>query len=170
MSALSWRLASRTAVALLLLVVLSGRIGAQNRRTVLTVSGLPLSVTNPTATDFEAGSVSLGSSTFSVDLTTNVGGGFPVRVTTVNVRCQTACPNSGTLPVSALQWRRSDLGTWNTLTTGFALVETRTATFNGTNDPWSNSIFWRYLLSWTGTPPTAATQFRIDFQLVVTAP
>lgn len=163
--------ALRIGVAVLALVAgAAGGLDAQNRRTVLTISGLPLAAANPTATDFDNGSVSVGSSSFSVDLTTNAGGGFPVRVTTVQVRCQSPCPNSGTLPLASLQWRRADLGTWNTLTTTFVTVETRTATFGGTNDPWSNSVFWRYNLSWTTRPPVADTEYWIDFQLVVTAP
>lgn len=170
MSALALRLFRCSAGVWLLLSLVVATGAAQPPRTVLTVSGLPLSVTNPTADDFDAGSVSLGSSAFTVDLTTNGGGGFSPRVTTVSVRCTSTCPSSGTLPVASLQWRRADLGTWNTLTTAFVAVETRTATFAGANDPWSNSIFWRYLLSWTTRPPAAATQFRLDFQLQVTAP
>ncbi len=145
--------------------------GQGNRRTSLTVTGLPLSVATTTTADFDAGSVSLGSMSFVVDLRTNVGGGgFSPRVTTVQVRCGAPCPTSGTLTVGALQWRRSDLGVWNALTTAFVTVETRTAAFNGVNDPWGNSIFWRYALTWTGTPPTAATAFQLEFQLTVAAP
>jgi hypothetical protein len=72
--------------------------------------------------------------------------------------------------VGGLQWRRADLATWNTLTTAFVTVEARTATFNGANDPWNNAMFWRYVLTYTGTPPTAASEFRIQYQLQVTAP
>lgn len=56
------------------------------------------------------------------------------------------------------------------LTTTFVTIETRTATFNGTNDPWANSVAWRYALSYTGTPPRAATAYFVQFQLQVTAP
>jgi hypothetical protein len=143
---------------------------AQLAFTQLSVTGFPLTNTGPSLLDFDAGSVSLGSTTFTVNLTLNLFGNFSPRVTAVNVRCNPACPASGTLPLAGLQWRRADLATWNTLTTAFAPVETRTATFNGTNDPWSNSLFWRYQLSYTGTPPTAATQFNVQFQLQVTAP
>jgi len=136
------------------------------RRTVLTVTGFPLAVTQTTTTDFDAGSVAIGSVSFSVDLTTNQGGGFPTRVTTVNVRCGPACTGN----FGRLQWRRSDLGTWNTLTSSFALVESRTAVFNGTNDPWSNSVFWRYQLAYASDPPSGPSEHQIEFQLVVTAP
>lgn len=152
---------------LLISAVASPALGQGNRRTVLTLTGLPLSVTSTSPNDFDAGSVAIGSNNFSVDLTTNSGGGgFSPRQTAVNVRCAAGCPAS----VTNLQWRRSDLGTWNTLTTTFALIETRTASFNGANDPWSNTVFWRHNLAWTANPPAAAVTFFLEFQLVVTAP
>lgn len=161
-------IAARTwgAALVVLLIGLAAPVEAQGRRTVLTITGLPLAVASTSPNDFDAGSVSIGSNGFSVDLTTNSGGGFSPRVTTVNVRCAVGCPAG----VTNLQWRRNDLGTWNTLTTTFALVESRTAAFSGVNDPWSNSIFWRYQLTWTGSPPAAITTFNLEFQLVVTAP
>lgn len=169
--------AARRASSILLALIVGFALApsdlrAQGQRiSEMTISGFPLSVAGATTVDFEAGAVSLGTTGLSIDLTKNTGGGgFSPRVTTVNVQCATPCPASGTLPLGALQWRRADLGTWNTLTTSYVLVESRTATYGGTNDPWSNSIFWRYQLTWTGTPPTAATQFNIRFQLVVTGP
>ena len=161
--------------AFVLLALASGAIASLeaqgSRRTNLTVTGLPLSVATTTTADFDALSVAIGSFSFTVDLTTNSGGaGFSPRSTTVQVRCGTPCPASGTLAVGSLQWRRSDLGTWNPLTTAYVTVENRTATFGGANDPWSNTVFWRYALSWTGNPPTAATAFYLQFQLTVAAP
>lgn len=138
--------------------------------TRMTVADFPLTNTGPTILDFDAGSVSLGSTAYSVELLLNFFGSFSPRVTAVAVRCNTPCPASGTAPVARLQWRRADLATWNTLTTTFVNIETRTATFGGTNDPWSNAMFWRYQLSYTAVPPMAATQFNIQFQLQVTAP
>jgi hypothetical protein len=154
------------------LALSTSALGAQGQRiSELTISGFPLTVTGATTVEFEAGAVALGSTSFSIDLTKNTGaGGFSPRITTVNVQCGAPCPASGGLSLAGLQWRRADLGTWNTLTTTYALIETRTATFDGTNDPWGNSVAWRYQLSWTGTPPAAATQFNIQFQLVVTSP
>jgi len=161
-------------VALLLAIVglIAPELGAQGQRlSVLTLSGFPLTSTTTTVANFDAGFVSIGTTSFTVDLTRNAGGGgFSPRVTTVQVLCALPCPASGTLPPGALQWRRADLGAWNAIGTTGALVETRTATFNGANDPWGNSVDWRYALSWTGTPPTDATQFNIAFELVVTAP
>ncbi len=146
--------------------------GAQgNRRTSLTVAGAPLVATGTTTTDIDAGSIALGAVSLTVDLTTNTGGtGFSPRVTTVQVRCRLPCPASGAAAVANLEWRRADLAVWNPLTTTFVTIESRTATFAGTNDPWSRQVFWRYTLGWTTTPPRSATVFNIDYQLTVTAP
>jgi hypothetical protein len=159
--------ATALALFITLILALAPDAGAQN--TVLTVTGFPLSVTSTTGADFETGSVSLGTTSFSVNATTNAG--FATRTTTVSVRCSAGnCPNTGTLSLTGLQWRRVDQATWNQLTTTVAAVETRQITFNGANDPWGNSIEWRYLLSWTANPPTAMTRFRIRFQLTTTSP
>lgn len=139
---------------------------AQNRRTVLDVTGLPLTVTSTSTTDFDAGSVTVGTVNFSVDLTTNAGGAFPTRVTTVQVRCGPTCAGA----FDRLQWRRTDLPTWNTLSTTFVDIETRTATFDGVNDPWSNTIFFRHLLAYATDAPSGPTAYTLQFQLVVTAP
>lgn len=161
----------RTALLGFALAAPLGTAEAQNRRTTLTLAGFPLAVASTSASDFDAGAVTLGSTSFTVDLTTNSGGGgFSPRVTEVAVACTAPCPNTGTLGVSGLQWRRNDLGTWNALTTTNVVVETRTATFNGTNDPWSNTLHWRYVLSWTANPPTGATNWQVAMRLTVTAP
>lgn len=140
------------------------------RRTALTVTGLPVTVSNISASDFEAGSRVLGSLTFTVDATSN-NPAFSPRLTTVNVRCFAPCPTTGTLAATGLQWRRGDLAAWNALTTTQTLVETRTVTFGGTNDPWTNSIQFRYLLDWATTAPTTApTTFQVEVQLTVAAP
>lgn len=137
--------------------------------TSLTIAGWPLTATTTDGAAFEAGGVLLGTTTFTVDATSNFIF-FPNRATTVEVRCVPACPRSGTLPLSGVQWRRNDQAAWTTLTTTFVTVESRTLTFNGANDPWSQSMHWRYALSWTANPPTAASQFRIEYRLTVAAP
>jgi len=150
-----------------LLVSVSQDAGAQ--RTVLSLSGWPRTVTSTSATDFEAGFVLLGATTFTVDATTNT----PVltsRSTTVAVQCVPACPRTGTLPLAGVQWRRNDLATWNTLTTAYVPIETRTLVFGGVNDPWTQTLQWRYALNWATNGPTAASQFRIRFRLTVAAP
>ncbi len=141
----------------------------RGRRTVLTVTGFPFTVTGTTPADFDAGAVTLGTITFRVDATSNRPA-FSPRATTVNVRCFAPCPASGTIPATGLQWRRGDLGTWNALTTTFSMVELRNVVFNGANDPWTNTIQFRYALAWATSPPRPATQFRVELQLVVAAP
>jgi hypothetical protein len=143
--------------------------GAQGgRRTFLYITGLPLTVTSTTAAEFEAGAVQIGTMTFTVDLTANRPR-FSPRSTTVEVRCA-VCPASGTSDPAGLQWRRGDLGTWNPLTTTFAFVEQRLAFWRGANDPWSNTISFRYVLDWATSAPAVATQFQLEFQLTVAAP
>ncbi len=138
-----------------------------NRRTNITVTGTPMTVTETTTTDFDAGSVTVGAVNYVVDLRTNSGqGGFSPRVTTVNVRCGPACAGN----FARLQWRRNDLGTWNTLTTAYVTVESRTAEFDGINDPWNNSMIFRYQLGYAVDPPSGPTAYTLQFQLVVTAP
>lgn len=166
------RIVASSSLAVLVLAALAPLASAQgNRRTNVTTTGFPLTAPSTSPADFDAGFVDIGSTTFTVDLRTNAGaGGFSPRVTTINVQCAAPCPASGTAALSGLQWRRADLGVWNTLTTAYVQVESRTATFNGANDPWQNTLMWRYLLSWTGTPPASATDFYVRLELVVTAP
>lgn len=162
-------LAGAAACALLLCAAARPAHAQIGRRTQLTVTGLPFTVTQTTPADFDAGFVILGTLTFTVDATSNFPS-FSPRLTTVNVRCFAPCPSSGTLSATRVQWRRGDLGTWNNLTTTLSPVEARTVTPGGANDPWTNTIQFRYTLAWASVPPTAATQFRVELELVVTAP
>lgn len=166
MPRLMWSLRGRGLLVAVALLGSTMALEAQNRRTVLTVTGLPLTVTGITNTQYDAGSVTVGTVSFSVDLTTNSGGGFPTRVTTVQVRCGAVCTGN----FARYQWRRNDLGVWNVLSTTYTTIETRTATFGGSNDPWNNSIHFRYMLAYATVAPQAATQHTLQFQLVVTAP
>ncbi len=159
--------ASLGLLALLLVSLLPA--GAEAQLTQLAVSGFPLSVTSTTGADFEQGFVLLGNTTVTVNSTLNILA-FSPRVTTVQVRCAPACPRSGTLPMARLEWRRADLATWNDITTTFATIETRTVVHNGTNDPWTQTVQWRYELGWTTSPPAAASAFYLEFRMVVTAP
>jgi hypothetical protein len=153
----------------LLLAALATTAADAQARSNLTVAGWPLATTSTAASDFEAGGVALGATTFTVDLVATTPP-LTTRGTSVEVQCVPACPRSGTLPLAGVQWRRSDQATWTTLTTAYVLIESRTATFNGANDPWSRTMYWRYALTWAGNPPTAASQFRVSFRLVVAAP
>ncbi|MBX3175399.1 MAG: hypothetical protein KF709_13370 [Gemmatimonadaceae bacterium] len=151
----------------LLATLASTGAGAQGLTfTSMSVAGFPLTVTGTTPDNFDSGSILFGNTSFTVNLILNFFGNFNPRVTTVQVRCGAPCPAS----VAQVQWRRADLSTWNSLSTAFVTIETRTAYYNGTNDPWSQTLQWRYLLNWATTPPVVSLQFPIDFQLVVTAP
>lgn len=152
-----------------LFVVAATRDAGAQRRTSLVISGWPLTATSTSANDFEAGFVLLGATSFTVDAVSN-SPAFTLRSTTVSVQCVPACPRSGTLSLAGVQWRRNDQATWNTLTTAYAPIETRTLSFGGANDPWSQTVQWRYALNWATNGPTAASEFRIRFRLTVAAP
>ena len=148
-------------------LLLASALPAQtNRLTVLTMGGFPLTAPTASPTDFDAGSIIVGSTTFTVDITSSTGGSWNNRTATVAVACGAGCPGT----VTNLQWRRSDLGTWNTLSATFVNVQARSMVFNGTNDPWTATMVWRYNLSWTGSPPTAAQQFPILLRMTITSP
>jgi hypothetical protein len=133
----------------------------------LALTGWPLTVTTTDGGAFEQGFVSLGSTTYSVEVLSN----GPNKSTSVQVQCATVCPRSGTIPLSGLQWNRADQpGVWNTLTTAYVTIETQNVVNGGANDPWSNTLNWRYVLSWTGNPPAAVTQYRVRFRLLVANP
>jgi hypothetical protein len=158
----------RAVLALLAAALATHSVEAQ-ARTILTVSGWPLAVSSTSASEFEAGAVALGSTAFAIDL---VATNPPLvnRSTTVEVQCVPACPRSGTLPLVGLQWRRDDQATWTPLTTAYAIIESRVATFDGANDVWSRTMYWRYALTWAGNPPMAVSEFRIRFRLTVAPP
>jgi len=102
---------------------------------------------------------------FTLDVT---GGTKTNRTTIVAIRSASASLGGGK-PLSDLQWRRADLGTWNTMTTTNVTIESRTVKINTTNDPWSNTVFFRILLSWATDPP-ATYSANLVFTLTVTTP
>lgn len=156
----------RILVATVLLVLCADFVQAQtNRLSRLTVSGFPLLDSETAIADLETGSISMGSTSFTVDLVSSAGGQYTNRYTNVEILCAAPCP----VDVTRLQWRRADSGTWNALSaTTWASVEIRLATFNGTNDPWSQTIFWRYMVDWENTPPAPALEYRIQYRLTAT--
>jgi hypothetical protein len=115
----------------------------------LTVINAPAALSAPAAADYNAGFV-VGPTaiTFTVGLS---GGGNTPRTTIVSIR-STATTMGGTKPIGDLQWRRADLGTWNSITTSDVVIQTVTP-FRRNDPPWSNAIFFRALLSWTTDPP-----------------
>lgn len=152
------------AVLASLMLIAAGRVEGQQIR--LTIAGLPLTKPSTPVTDFDAGSAIYGAMSFEVDVRSN----GPQKVTTVSVRCATPCPATGTLSLARVQFLSNTDSDWRQLTTSYQAVQSRNATRNVLNDPWSGTITWRYLLDWVATPPTAASRFNLQFQLTVAAP
>jgi hypothetical protein len=120
---------------------------AQNTR--LTLSGtIAITIPTPTAADYAAGwKASATGVTYTVDA---LSGGS--RTARMYVRA--GCSDLGAgKTLGDLQWRRSDLSTWTSITNSDVLVEQRVMTTNGANDPWSNTIFVRILLDWVNDEP-----------------
>ena len=154
-------------LALAILFALAVTASTLRAQTVsLTLANNAITFAAPTAADYNAGWINSGSGvTFTVNETATGGG----TVTTKIVVRSTSANLGGGKVIGDLQWRRSDLSTWNAITTTDVTVESRTVTFNGTNDPWSNTIFFRLLLDWTkDAPATYTATYRIT--LTVTQP
>lgn len=150
----------------LLLVALGAALfpfPTQAQRTTLTVAGATVTFPAPTAADYAAGFVnSSAGATFTVDATTGLS-----RTTTVSIRATSASLGGGKV-IGDLQWRRSDLATWNSITATDAQVEQRIQIRNGLNDPWSNTIFFRLLLNWTtDAPGTYSANYQITLAQTV---
>jgi len=118
------------------------------QKTQLTVSGGTITFPAPTAADYIAGFID--SSTGAM-FTINSQNGAQ-RTTTISIRAPSASLGNGKL-IGDLQWRRSDLATWNDVTLADAQVEQRIVVNKGLNDPWSNTVFFRMALSWTSDAP-----------------
>ena len=125
-------------------------LGAQ--KTDLTVTGGTISFAAPTAADYVAGyKDSPTGVTFTLDAQTGTS-----RTTTIAIRATSASLGGGK-PIGQLQWRRSDLAVWNSLTLTDVQVEQRVQIRNVLNDPWGNTIFFRMLLNWTTDAPGTYT-------------
>lgn len=137
---------------LLGLVCFASPVAAQS--TTLALGGNTITFPAPTATDYVNGYVySATGVLFTVDATSDAG---QAMTTTVAIKSTSA--NLGNAKLLAdLQWRRSDLATWNSITLANVNVESRSQTFNGANDPWSNTIFFRMKLTWTTDAPAVYT-------------
>jgi hypothetical protein len=128
-------------------------VAAQNPRTDLTVSGGTITFPAPTANDYVAGFVNSSTgATFTLD----ASNGNQSHTTTVSIRATSASLGGGKV-IGDLQWRRSDLAIWTSITATNAQVEQRVQVRNGLNDPWSNTIFFRLLLTWTTDAPATYT-------------
>jgi hypothetical protein len=122
------------------------------QRTILTLTSGTIAFAPPTATDYDAGYTDSPTGvTFAVNAQTGT-----IRTTTISIRSTSASLGSGKA-IGELQWRRSDLAVWNSITLTDAQVEQRVQVRNGLNDPWGNTIFFRMLLNWTTDPPATYT-------------
>lgn len=135
-----------SAAVSLALVLCAFPLAAQ--KTALTVAGGTITFPAPTAADYIAGFVNApAGATFTI----NSVNGVP-RTTTVSVRSISASLGGGKV-IGDLQWRRSDLAAWNSITLTDTQIEQRVVVNKGLNDPWGNTIFFRMLLNWTTDPP-----------------
>jgi hypothetical protein len=100
--------------------------------------------------------------TFTINSTNGVQ-----RTTTISIRSISANLGGGKA-IADLQWRRSDLATWNSITLTDAQVEQRIVVNKGLNDPWSNTIFFRMVLNWaTDAPATYSGTYQITLSQTV---
>ena len=152
---------STSAAIAIALVAAASPLAAQ--KTSLTVTGGTITFPAPTAADYIAGFVN---STTGVTFTINSTNGVP-RTTTVSIRSTSASLGNGKV-LGDLQWRRSDLATWSSITQTNAQVEQRIVINKGLNDPWSNTIFFRMKLAWaTDAPGTYAANYQITLSQTV---
>ena len=145
----------------LALVLCASPLAAQ--KTSLSVAGGTITFPAPTAADYIAGFVNApAGATFTI----NSVNGVP-RTTTVSVRSISASLGGGKV-IGDLQWRRSDLATWNSITLTDTQIEQRVVVNKGLNDPWSNTIFFRMVLDWTtDAPATYSGTYQITLSQTV---
>ena len=150
-----------TAAVSLALVLCAFPLAAQ--KTTLTVAGGTVTFPAPTAADYIAGFVNApAGATFTIN---SVNGAQ--RTTTVSVRSISASLGGGKV-IGDLQWRRSDLATWNSITLTDTQIEQRVVVNKGLNDPWSNTIFFRMVLTWTtDAPATYSGTYQITLSQTV---
>jgi hypothetical protein len=132
----------------------------------LTVTGAPVTIPGPVLADYNAGFVI---DPTGVSWTVNVTGGAATSRTSIISIRSTSANFGGGKALGDLQWRRSDLAAWNSVTGVDVTIESRPIKKNGINDPWSNSMFFRSLLSWTADPPGVHTE-NLVITLTVTTP
>ena len=144
-------------------VIAASSAAAQNPRTTLGLAGA-ITFPAPTANDYLAGFVN---STTGVTFTINATTGDQPHTTTVLINTTSASLGGGKA-IGDLQWRRSDLATWTSITNTNTQVEQRVQVRNALNDPWSNTIFFRILLNWvTDVPQTYTGTYRITLTQTV---
>jgi hypothetical protein len=146
----NFRGVSASAAISLALVLCASPLAAQ--KTILTLAGGTITFNAPTAADYIAGYVD---SPTGVTFTLNAQTGAS-RTTTISIR-STSVSLGGGKAIGDLEWRRSDLAAWNSITLSDAQVEQRIVVRGVLNDPWTNTIFFRMLLTWTTDAPGTYT-------------
>lgn len=137
---------STSAAISLALALFATPLGAQ--KTSVALTGGTITFPAPSAADYVAGFVS---SATGVTFTINSLNGVQ-RTTTISIRSLSANLGNGKV-LGDLQWRRSDLAVWNSITLTDAQVEQQVVVNKGLNDPWGNTIFFRMVLNWTTDGP-----------------
>ena len=151
---------TRAAISLALALCASP-LAAQ--KTSLALTNGTVTFPAPTATDYINGFVDAAT---GVTFTINSLNGVP-RTTTVSIRSTSASLGGGKL-IGDLQWRRSDLATWNSVALTDAQLEQQIVVNKGLNDPWSNTIFFRMILNWTtDAPGTYSANYQITLSQTV---
>jgi hypothetical protein len=148
-------------ITIVALVLSASPLAAQ--KTNLTLAGGTITFPAPTAADYIAGFVNSSTGvTFTVAAQTGTA-----RTTTIWIRSTSADLGGGKV-IGDLEWRRSDLATWNSITLTDAQVEQRIVVRSLSNDPWSNTIFFRMNLSWaTDAPATYSANYQITLSQTV---
>ena len=157
----NFRDGSVSATISLALILCASPLAAQ--KTILTLTGATVTFNAPTAADYIAGYIDSPTGvTFNVNAQTGAS-----RTTTVSIRSTSANLGGGKV-IGDLQWRRSDLAAWNSITLTDSQVEQRIVVRGVLNDPWSNTIFFRMLLNWTtDAPATYSGNYQITLSQTV---
>lgn len=145
----------------LALAMFASPLAAQ--KTILTVAGGTITFAAPTAADYIAGFIDAATgATFTLNAQTGTS-----RTTTISIRSTSGSLGNGKV-IGDLQWRRSDLATWNSITLTDVQVEQRVVVRGVLNDPWSNTIFFRMKLTWaTDAPATYTGNYQITLSQTV---
>lgn len=150
--------------AIIALMLAAAPLSAQNPKTQLTLGGGTVTFPAPAAADYINGYVY---STTGVTFTVNATNGAQSHTTTISIRA-TSANLGGSKALGDLEWRRSDLAGWNTITSTDTQVEQKVMIRGLLNDPWSNTVFFRMKLSWTADPPaTYSANYQVTLSQTV---
>jgi hypothetical protein len=145
----------------LALVLFASSLVAQ--KTSFALTNGTVSFPAPTAADYINGFVDAPTGvTFSINAINGVS-----RTTTISIRSISANLGGGKA-IADLEWRRSDLASWNSITLTDTQIEQRIVVSKALNDPWNNTIFFRMVLNWTtDAPATYSGTYQITLSQTV---